>query len=812
MSVLCFHCGLPVPDGVDLPVEFQGKSEPTCCAGCQAVAQSILSAGLGEYYQHRTVSPAGPVDIPEDFLAQLKLYDDAGVQANFVHQSQQGDTVLMEAALILEGITCAACVWLNEQHLKRLPGVVAVDINYSSYRARVRWQPEQIALSDILEAISAIGYRAYPYDLARQENLAQKNRKKALNRLWVAGLSMMQVMMYAVPVYIAGVGEIPLNYLWLLHWASFLLTLPVMLYSAVPFYQGSIRDLKARRVGMDVPIALAIVVTFLASTYALIMKIEHGIYFDSVSMFVFLLLGARYLEQMARQKAGAAAENLVRLTPAFCHVVSEPYASQVTERTVASLQIGEIVLLKPGESIPADGKIVAGESAVDEALLTGESHPRPCSVGDFLIAGSVNVESSLYLKVEKIGQETRLAAIVRLLDLAMAQKPHWAVLADKIAAHFVAFLLMVAALTFAYWWQVDSARALWVTVAVLVVSCPCALSLATPAALTAATGSLAQAGVLLTRAEALELLPQVDDVVFDKTGTLTFGRPRLLDRWILAKTEPLSLLRTLEHRSEHPLARALLEYAADAPLLADLRVQNLAGKGLEGVNPEGQRFRVGTLAFVAELAGDLPSFPPNFPADKTLVALGKAGEWLAIYALGDELRPDAAAALEHLHTLGKRLHLLSGDTKGSVEKLACTLKFDQYQAESLPEDKLKYVQNLQNQGRRVLMLGDGVNDAPVLACADVSFAMGSGTDVARASADCILMGEQVMALCTAFAQAARTRRLIRQNIIWALVYNVAALPLAASGWVTPWLASLGMALSSLLVVSNALRLLTLPKE
>lgn len=799
MSQPCFHCSLPVPDGQAFPVHYRQRTEQACCAGCQAVAQTIIDSGLGDYYQHRTEHQGKAEALPAELLEQIRLYDSEALQQSFVH-SESGD--IREAALMLEGITCAACIWLNEQHVRKLPGVLSVDINYATHRARVRWDNRQLPLSRILEAIAAIGYRAHPYDASRQEALHQKERKQALNRLWVAGLSMMQVMMYAVPVYMAPDGEIESQWLWLLHWSSFVLTLPVVVYSAIPFYTATWRDLKLRRVGMDTPVTIGILTAFFASLWALINRVEHGVYFDSVSMFIFLLLGGRYLESMARRKTGEATERLVKLIPAFAHRISAwPSDRQSHEVPVSQLQSGDTLLVKPGETFPCDGTLLEGQTSVDESLLTGESVPIAKQTGSHIVAGSVNQASPVYLSVTRAGNQTRLAAIVRLLDQAQADKPKLAELADRFAAWFVTLLLLVAAGTYLGWMLVDShEHALWITVAVLVVSCPCALSLATPAALTAAAGHLAQIGVLTTRGHALETLAKITDAVFDKTGTLTHGRMAVLATHATGMTtaEVLGIAAALEQGSEHPIAEAILRAAENLPRLTATELHNQPGTGVSGLI-NGHRWQLGKPGTHTP--------PAELPGHATLITLSDPDGIRAWLALGDTPREQAPLLITALQQQGIRVHLLSGDGEAAVAGLAANLGIAAWQAGASPEAKLAYVRQLQSQSRRVLMVGDGVNDAPVLAQADVSLAMGSGTDVARASGDMVLMGDDIGQLSPALALSRRTLRIIRQNLSWAAVYNLVALPLAIAGHITPWLASLGMALSSLLVVSNALRLI-----
>lgn len=801
MSITCFHCGLPCP-GSTYPIHYRNRNEPACCAGCQAVAQTIIDSGLDGYYQHRTADAQRSEPLPAELLEQMRLFDDDTLQTGFVRIE---DGQIREAALLLEGITCAACVWLIEQHLQRLPGLLSIDVNYSTLRARVRWDNTTLHLSDILAAVGAIGYIAHPYDNAKREALAERERKRTLNRLWVAGLSMMQVMMYAIPVYLAGPEGIDDDFLWLLHWASMLLTLPVMLYSAQPFYRGFLRDLRTRRVGMDTPVTLAVVISFLASLWALLQHIGHGIYFDSVSMFVFLLLGGRYLEGLARRKAGAATENLVKLTPAFAHRLADwPTSRDTHEAAVSQLQTGDILLVKPGEIFPADGRIIDGDSAVDEALLTGESLPQRKTPGDSVIAGSVNCDGPLYLEITQIGQDTRLAGIVRLLDTALTQKPRLAQLADRVAGWFVALLLICALATYLSWLLAGyPEQALWYAVAVLIVSCPCALSLATPAALTAAAGNLAARGVLVVRGHALETLARIDDAIFDKTGTLSNGQLTLHDTLPLSNlntTQVLRLAQALERDSEHVIARA---FGRGDNLAQATELCNVPGCGVEGMI-DNQRWRLGSIDFVEQLAGPCPQ--TGWQTNHTLIGLGGEHGWVALFALSDTLRDDAAAMLAELRRAGITTHLLSGDQPGAVTEVARVLPIDHWQARAMPEDKLTYVTALQQKGRRVLMVGDGINDAPVLACADVSIAMGCGTDVARYSGDMVLINNRLGQVAAAWRIARGTLHIIRQNLGWAAAYNLAALPLAAAGYLTPWLASLGMACSSLLVVCNALRL------
>lgn len=805
MSGDCYHCGQTVPNGANHRVRIDGQDRSMCCAGCQAVAQAIVASGLDDYYRNRDALPDSPRGAIPDELGSLLLYDHAEFQKSFVRALSEHER---EASLILEGITCAACIWLNEQHVARLSGVTGVDINYATRRARVRWDESRIHLSDILAAIAAIGYRAHPYDAERSETLARQEQRSALWRLFVAGFGMMQVMMYAVPVYLAGDGEMTPAIESLLRWASLALTVPVVAYSSAPFFRNALRDLRLRRVGMDVPVALGVGAAFLASVWATLTS-SGEVYFDSVTMFVFFLLGGRYLEMRARQRAVSITEALAKLMPAVAwRLAAYPGQQRSEQVVVADLRPGDVVLVKPGEAIPADGRVIEGASSVDEALLTGESRPVAKRVGDRLTGGAMNNESPLVVRVEAVGEETRLSAIVRLMERAATERPRIVEMADRIAARFVAALLVVAALVAVIWWQIDAERALWITVSVLVVTCPCALSLATPVALTVASGVLARVGLLVTRGHGVEALAKANHFVFDKTGTLTTGRMRLLEILPLGAQDEdacVSLAAALEQSSEHPLAAALRDAAPTLPVVSALR--SIAGSGVAGTFTE-RELRLGRPEWVAELHGvPLPAgADPLLASEDTVIALADASGWLALFRLGDEARPEAADLIGQLKAAGCAVSLLTGDSPGVARRIARELGIDDVRADMSPQGKHAFVQHLQARGQLVAMVGDGVNDAPVLAQAHVSVAMGGGAALARTQADFVLLAESLEPLRDGLFIARRALHVIRQNLVWSFVYNFVALPLAMFGFITPWMAGIGMSGSSLLVVLNSLRL------
>lgn len=803
----CYHCGLPVPSDVTLHVKVGADERPMCCIGCQAVAQAIVDGGLVDYYRNRDALPESPREALPSALEDLRLFDHEAVQKGFVQSLPEGER---EVSLILEGITCAACIWLNEQHLARVPGVTAVAINYATRRARVRWNPARCQLSDILAAVAAIGYRAHPYDVSRHEEIARRERRDALWRVFVAGFGAMQVMMYAFPAYVAGEGELTGDIEQLMRWASLVLTVPVVFYSSAPFFRNALRDLRLRRAGMDVPVALGVAVAFAASVWATVTA-SGEVYFDSVSMFVFLLLGGRYLEMQARQKAVAATEAIAKLAPALAHRLARwPASREPATVAAADLVAGDIVLVKAGETVPADGPVVEGAGAVDESLLTGEALPVRRTVGDALTAGTVNGEGPLVMRVEQAGDATRLSAILRLMERAASERPRLVELADRYASAFVIGILLVALVVASVWAWVDPARAIWIAVAVLVVTCPCALSLATPVALTVANGTLARGGLLVSRAHAVESLARASRIVFDKTGTLTEGELRLVDVRLLGELDQarcLDLAAALEQVSEHPMARALRRAApsADGEVLEAFAVA--AGEGVEG-RIAGRRCRIGRPAYVEALHGQpLPEAAVAFAdAGGSVIALGDEGGWLALFRLDDTIRSGARELVAALRDRGVAVAILSGDAPAAVSRVAATLGVDDWAGGLLPHDKLQRVQGWQAAGETVAMVGDGINDAPVLSQAQVSIAMGRGANLAKVQADCVLLADDLGALVGALDLARRTFRIIRQNLAWSILYNVLAVPLAAVGWVTPWAAGIGMSGSSLLVVVNALRL------
>jgi len=713
-----------------------------------------------------------------------------------------------ESHLVIEGMHCAACALTVEDALLAVPGVLSATVSAGSHRARLVWSAQQALPSGWMHSVRKAGYRAVPAHDALAGERRLRETRKALWRLLVAGLCMMQVMMYAWPAYIAEPGDLSAEMEQLLRWASWVLTLPVLFFSCGPFFSSAWRDVVHRRVSMDLPVALGILITFAVSTAGTFEPqglFGREVYFDSLTMFVFFLLTGRWLELRLRDRTAGALDALMNRLPDS--VQRQRPEGDFERVAVRRLQPGDVIRVLPGEAFPADGVVLQGTTQADEALLTGESRPVPRAQGDTVIAGSHNLSAVVLVRVERAGGQTRFAQIVALMESAATSKPKLAQLADRIARPFLFAVLLAAAGAAAFWWERDPAHALMVAVAVLVVTCPCALSLATPVAMLAAAGTLARRGVLVRRLPALESLAGIDMVVFDKTGTLTrdaMTLGALHTRSDVTHEQALGVAAALAQHSLHPVSRALLAAAQArgvAPC-ASQEVRETAGQGVSGRVACSDPAAVQTVCLGGSrfcgLDRPSPQMPHAFMSDER--------GWLATFELQEDVRPDAPATIASLQALGVEVQLWSGDAPQAVARVASQVGIEQARGGCTPQDKLVLLQAAQQRGKRVAMVGDGLNDGPVLAGADVSFAVGKAVPLAQAQADFVVLGEDVARVVQALGLSRRTLRIVRQNLWWAAAYNAVCVPLAIVGWMPAWLAGLGMASSSLLVVLNALRL------
>ncbi len=799
-SLACYHCGEPVPAGSAIQLAVDGATRNFCCHGCKAVCETIHAEGLTGFYQFRTEPAVTPRQLSASELNQIRELDHPLVQKAFVAPVKGG----LEAQLLIEGITCAACIWLLENHLARQPGVLSFTVNHSTQRGRLVWSPDTAKLSDLVIAIHELGYRARPYQPDEAELALKAEKRSSLIRLCVAGLGSMQSMMLAFPMYFELLSDLSPEFISFFRWFSLMVATPVVFYSARPFFRNALRDLRSRHLTMDVPVATAIGLAYTASAWVTVFGGQE-VYFESVCMFTFFLLLGRYIEMQARYRAGLSGNALAGFQPA---VATRQKGEQTEVVAAHELAPGDLIQVKPGDTLPADGFIVSGNSTLNEAALTGEYLPEMRGPGDKVHSGSVNGESPLVIEVSHSGSQTRLSGILRILDRVQAEKPPVASMADRVAGVFVSRILILSPLVWFGWWLAGADNAFDITLSVLVVTCPCALSLATPTAITSATMRLRRIGFLPTRGHTLESLGNVDTVVFDKTGTLTRGELSLL------QTDPLGeldaeqcrqLAAGLESHSEHPIARVFHGFAGNR--VNDVR--NHLGGGLSGRWHDTEVY-IGHRDFVQpNISAGAPPVPPHSGME---IWLATREQWLARFILDDQPRDDARATIAELQAMGLKTLLLSGDRSGHVEQVAAQLGIDDAIGQASPEDKLAVLEELKAQGRQIMMVGDGLNDLPSMAGAGISVAMGGAADLTRMKADAVLLSGHLMQLAEAIRTSTRTRRVIRQNMTWAVGYNLCALPLAAAGLVPPWLAAIGMSLSSLVVVLNAIRLGRTPAD
>ena len=800
----CFHCGEPNPTNTSFQVLINGEQQTMCCPGCQAVAQTIVDSGLSSYYEHRTEVAAKGESLIPDELQQLEHYDIEQIQLDFIKQN--GNTT--EITLTIEGISCAACAWLIEKQLRFLPGLIFVNVNTTLNRAVIRWDNEQLVLSKILEQIQRIGYKAYPFQVNQQELFYTKQVKSYLRRLGLAGLATMQVMMFAIALYADFFSGMQQEFITYFRWVSFILATPVLLYSAQPFYVNAWRNIRNKTLGMDIPISIALLGAYSASSYATIVG-RGEVYFESVSMFTFLLLLGRLLELRARRKASETSSNLLRLLPSMATLLETNNGIVSHHLTPAKTLVpGQYILVKPGETIAIDGIIIDGQSNIEESMLTGEHLPVFKKTQDTVYAGTVNISSVLTIEVVNIGNNTLISDIIQLQNSAQQNKPHIEILADTVSRYFVAALLLVATLTYISWSIIDPDQAFWITLSVLVATCPCALSLATPTALTCATAQLNKQGILIKQHHVLETVNKIDHVVFDKTGTLTQGDFKLLNTHLPAsevtksqynKQQCINLAANLEMNSEHPIAIAFTQLKNQTLILNN--IENIPGQGLQATwEDDGQKSQVklGHAAFCGVTI--------ELCSQELLIYLTVDQQLIATFELGDEIRESAKDLVDFCHRNNLETTMLTGDISDKSEQVAKQLNIQNVVKGVSPQQKLAHIETLQ-QSQQVMMIGDGINDAPVLAGAHISVALASGTDIAKNSADVILLGSDLRKINLLTTNAKQTTRIIKENLAWAIGYNLIIVPLAVIGLVPPYVAVLGMSFSSLIVVSNSLRLL-----
>ena len=881
----CFHCGDPVPQP-PFYSQVLGESREMCCMGCQLASQSIVEAGLEQYYLDRSeINRTASLPIQ---LTQLEAYDHDEIKSQFVY-AQDGMSV---AELSVNNLRCAACTWLIESRLYEVEGIDKCQVNLTNQRMRIIWDEDKLPISRILGVINEIGYEAKPYRQDTHEAMLAKHNNKMLLRLGIAALGAMQAMMYAVAIYFGEYSGMLILQRDFLRWVSLFVSIPVFFYAGVPFFTSAWSAIRIRQVNMDVPVSVALIVTFFASLYATVTGVGQT-YYDSVSMFIFFLLAGRYIEHNARLKAATMANDLVVVEPILVQKIAEDTAAaelilqqlarnadaaadltsdfipdatmsfmadftksmdanvhKITERiaqewqqkaplknlstdnkqmvTAQSLQVGDIIMIDAGAEIISDGILLSQTATVSQSLLTGEGDLILKQQGDYIVGGAQNDSQPFEMLVTALPEDSQMGLIDRLMNRAMSEKPKLAQQADKLARWFVARILVLSVLVFVGWYFVDPSQALWATVAVLVATCPCALSLATPIALTVATNRLASYGFLTTRGHTLQTLAEITHVAFDKTGTLTYGKPNLLNIELLDTHNTasqsdalLSIAAALEVGSRHPIAHALLTAAYQLHLPATQELTHYPAGGVEALI-EGVRYRIGHADFALDSPNSTQALGIDLMAQRassavvlscqqstsSSVATNNTANWqaLACFYFNDKVRDTAKPMLDKLKALGIESIMLTGDPSPQALVMAESLGMQSAYNGLSPSDKVTHIQALQAKNAVVLMVGDGINDAPVLAAADVSTSIAGAADLAQVSSDSIILNGQIEAIASAKRIADKTERIIKQNFRWALGYNGIVLLPAALGYVPPWLAAIGMSLSSLLVVLNALRL------
>jgi len=750
--------------------------------------------------------PRGPLTVTDNFA----VLDDPIEQREFTQFAEIDGRRMAQSVLMVQGMFCAACADTVEDALCHLPGVVKAEVHAATRRLTVQWDPALTRASALAQAVGRAGYRLLPLHEALSITQRIAESRKVLWRLFVAGICMMQVMMYAWPAYITEPGDIPPDIEHLLRWASWVLSLPVLLFASGSFFSGAWRDLKQGRVGMDTPVSIGILVTFVASSLATFDPNGpwgHEVWYDSLTMFVFFLMGGRYLEFKARDRTAGALDNLMNRLPEVCD--RRRSDGQFEPVSVRRLEVGDVVRVQAGQAFPGDGVLIQMNATVDEALLTGESHPVIRQVGESVVAGSYNLAGPVEVRVDKLGKDTRFAQIVSLMEKASTEKPRLAVLADRIAGPFLSLVLLGAVVSGVYWWQIDHDRALAVAVAVLIVTCPCALSLATPAAMLASAGSLARRGVLVRRLQAFENLANVHTVVFDKTGTLTHDKLQLVAIHVregASQADVLALGGALASGSLHPASKALVAASQEGwggltlPPVDVVSTTETVGQGLAALVNGSDRLWLGSATFCGVSGEALAR------GESPRVHLADEKGWLATFELEESLRGDAVEAVMALKAAGVTTWLLSGDLPQAAHRVASLVGVDHVVSGATPEQKLQQIARLQEQGFKVAMVGDGVNDGPVLARSDASFALGTAAPLAQANSDFVIQGGRLKDVVSALGQARSTMRVVHQNLAWAAAYNAVSVPLALLGYMPPWAAGLGMAISSFWVIGNALRL------
>ncbi len=797
----CEHCSIGFSEKDVVFDEIDGQQKVFCCHGCRGIYRLVHDAGLDSFYSKRTGWKPGPADeiavTPDVFIEHIKETDrQAQIDIN------------------IGGIRCASCIWLIEKYIGRLDNVISVNVNYATHRARIIWNNEKISIDELLKKIASIGYCPRPYTSSVYESQIKEEKKDLLIRFGTASFLSMQLMLYTVALYAGFFHGMEPFYRFAFQVIAWIIATPIMFYSGYPFIRGAIYSIRSKTLSMDVLIFLG---SFSAYAYSVAIIFSGSetqeVYFDTSAMIITLILLGRYIEAGAKGKAIGAISSLISLQPSDAMLIKEK-GQRPVQTSVASLNPGDVIEVIPGDRIPVDGVVIEGSSEIDESMLTGESKPAAKKQGINVFTGTMNINGRLLIKVIKTGRDTVLAAIVKVVEDAQSRKAHIQTVADRVVAWFVPFIFFVALGSFVFWFyhKGDVSVALMNSVSVLVIACPCALGLATPLATLISSGLMSSSGILVKGGDILENMARADFIYFDKTGTLTKGEYSLTDitGYGIPEYELHRLAASVERGSEHAIGKALNKGIKEDELydVADFKAH--PGLGVSGII-KGDAVIMGNKTFLISHGVKFTDAQTNdfnclSAGGNTVVGLALAGRLQGWFSIADSLRDESEQVVRELKDRGYKVGLITGDNRIVASEIARKAGIEIIKAEVMPVEKANEIRRIKESGSRVIMIGDGINDAPALIEADAGVAMGSATDIAMNSADAVLMGNNLQLLVKMLTRSKKTLSIIKQNLFWAFSYNFIAIPLAVSGKMHPVAAALFMVISSLIVVGNSLRL------
>ncbi len=794
-DVACTHCHLTFDTSVMITEEYEDRTLYFCCKGCEGVYHLLQDEGLDTFYEklgNQTLQPAIPSK--ED----LARFDLEGFKNKYIKTNSDG---LSEISLIIEGIHCSACVWLNEKVLHQTDGIIEATINYSNNKAKVVWDEEEIKLSQIIEKIRSIGYNAYPYDASLQEERSIKTRNEYYARILVGVFTTMNIMWLAIAQYAGVFSGIDAGHKNILTIAEFILATPTLFYSGWIFFRGAYYGLKNRFVNMDLLVSAGALLAYLYSIYAMIT--QHGeVYFDSVTMIITFVLVGKYLEVLSKKQASDTLDKIIGTMPTEATVIKEGEKSLVS---LENIEIGNIIELKPGEKVAIDGVLESGAASFDESSLTGENEPIHKQEHDTVLSGTLCLDSVVRYRVTKRADESLLHTITELLSDSITKKPYIEQLANTISGYFSLTILSIALLTFAGWYWTNGSfeMALITAISVIVIACPCALGLATPMATLIGVSRAAKRGLLFKESRMLETMAKTTLLALDKTGTITEGKPSVIGLDTSSEFDP-ALLLSLVHSSNHPVSQGIERYLqthySDLEQPPITHIKSIDAKGITAKS--GEKTLAGGNSALMEHLG----IQTDFESEHTLFLFAIDHQIVATITLQDQIKSGAKKTITQLKQQGLKIVMLTGDHQQSAASIAGQVGIDIWHHSLLPTDKATLIDQFHEEGEIVVMAGDGINDAVALAKSDIACAMGSGADIAIEVSDVVLLDDKLESLADAFAISKRTFAAVKQNLGFSILYNMITVPLAVMGYVTPLIAAISMSLSSLVVVANSTRI------